>query len=317
MSQFTGEKMDLATKNAYDQVLREHVIEHLSGIGGRIRGPEMLIICPFHDDTNPSLRVHIGNKLTPGSYYCFSCKAHGGWNQLAEKLKMPPIGNQARTQAKQVMEQNPFGLLSDSIKQQPALTDVKIRTLIGTEALPTDFKWRGLGKAFLEKYGAKFYWEREIDMDYLYFPLTMHGMYVGYTIAALRPHKPKYETFADTHKTWFCYDQVRSDEAVVIVEGHHDTLRMQSEGINTLGLFGTTNWSPAKKASLLAKNPKRVIILMDGDEAGYKAAVEIYNDLIQGVEVQIVYLPHVPNKTLDPGNMPTEWVEYIRGLCEV
>jgi hypothetical protein len=31
-------------------------------------------ICPFHDDTKPSLRVHLGS----GAFCCMVCRAHGG-----------------------------------------------------------------------------------------------------------------------------------------------------------------------------------------------------------------------------------------------
>ena len=31
-------------------------------------------LCPFHDDTNPSLRIHIGS----GGFKCMACGAHGG-----------------------------------------------------------------------------------------------------------------------------------------------------------------------------------------------------------------------------------------------
>lgn len=303
------------TDLALEEKLREIVISELGRLGARRKGVEMIIICPFHDDTNPSLRVHIGNKITPGGYHCFSCGAHGGWNDLAEKLKLQKIDGVQRKQANYAVEQNPFGVLDDAIKRKPPLTVPHVRTLVGTEPLPPGFQWRGLGKTFLERYGARFYWDRGKDMEYLYFPLIVNQEYVGYTIAALRPCKPKYETFADTHKTWLFYDQVEADSTIIIVEGHFDDLRSRSEALNSMGMFGTENWSPAKKQFVLAKRPKKVITLMDGDEAGYAAARKIYADLVSGVDVEIIDLPYLPGNELDPGNMPHEWIEYVRSRC--
>ena len=53
------------TDIALEERLRELVISELGRLGARRKGVEMVILCPFHDDTNPSLRVHIGHKITP------------------------------------------------------------------------------------------------------------------------------------------------------------------------------------------------------------------------------------------------------------
>lgn len=38
------------------------------------RGEWRSALCPFHEDTTPSMRVH----LTSGAYRCLACGAHGG-----------------------------------------------------------------------------------------------------------------------------------------------------------------------------------------------------------------------------------------------
>ena len=301
------------------QQLRELVIDELmSKVNGRMKGSEITILCPFHNDSRPSLGVHIGDAITPGGYHCWSCKAHGGWNSLAAKLglKMYDFGNRGSGDKKYTLPEkdDPFGILATEIKK-PVLTSQKVDKLIGTEELPDGFNWRGLGKRFLESLGAKFFWERSIDMDFLYFPLTMEGVYVGYTLAALKPHKPKYQTFAHTSEVYFLYDFVEPGSPIVCCEGHFDCLRLLSEGIPAIAIFGTTNWSKVKASLLVAKNPKKVVILMDGDAAGYKAAQDIYMDLRAGLNVEIMYLPP-PNgdNKIDPGNMSHELVEIVREL---
>ena len=297
------------------QSLREHIISQLSSIGKQ-RGDEIIILCPFHNDSRPSLGVHVGDKVTPGSFHCFSCKAHGGWNKLADKLNLKKIeifngGNNKADPSSLLPEKtDPFQMLSKFVNESKILVEDKPKNLIGLEDLPDGFSWRGLGKSFLVSVGAKYYWQQEIDMDWLYFPLYMNGVYTGYTTAALKPHDPKYMTFANTHNCCFLYDLMPNGESIVLVEGHFDALRLYAEGIYTIAIFGTSNWSTTKTQLLAAKNPKKVIIAMDGDEAGYKATEEIFNDLKYGFNVDIFWFPL--GYKLDPGNMPDSYVEALR-----
>ena len=57
-----------------------------------------------------------------------------------------------------------------------------------------------------------------------------------------------------------------------------------------------------------------VHVLMDGDQSGYDAAARIYMDLRAGCDVKVHFLPNVPDNPVDPGNMPKDWVEYIRQI---
>lgn len=297
------------------QNLREHIISQLLPMGGKQKGDEIIILCPFHNDSRPSLGIHVGDKVTPGSFHCFSCKAHGGWNKLAEKLSLKKmeilnVGKIKDSSSLLPEKTDPFQILSKFIENGKILVDDKPRNLVGLEDLPDSFSWRGLGKKFLESIGAKYYWQQEIDMDWLYFPLYMNQVYVGYTTAALKPHEPKYMTYTDTHSCCFLYDLVPNNETIVLVEGHYDSLRLYAEGIYAIAIFGTSNWSAVKTQLLAAKNPKKVIIAMDGDDAGYKATEEIFNDLKYGFNVDIFWFP--PGYKLDPGNMPDSYVEALR-----
>lgn len=43
------------------------------GLVGSVDSEEQKIICPFHEDANPSMIVN----LKQGSYYCFGCQESG------------------------------------------------------------------------------------------------------------------------------------------------------------------------------------------------------------------------------------------------
>jgi len=118
-------------------------------------------------------------------------------------------------------------------------------------------------------------------------------------------------TYADTSKTFFLYDTLPIDVPVVLVEGHFDALRLRACGIWSLAIFGVENWSPIKKAYLMGKMPRKVMIAYDGDEIGHKAAQALFLELHDAFDVDIYYLPITADK-LDPGNMPEPYVEDLR-----
>lgn len=49
---------------------------------------KLVVLCPFHDDHNPSLHI----KRNTGQYYCFSCKAKGNFKIFERQLnKNKPV----------------------------------------------------------------------------------------------------------------------------------------------------------------------------------------------------------------------------------
>jgi len=300
-----------------DRQLRSFVVEQLDAIGAKPHGEDMQILCPFHDDTTPSLNVHVGHKITPGSYNCFACKAHGSWNSLARALRLPLVDFSQKPVVNE--DDNPFIDLLEDIKKAKKVD--KKRTLNGLEEVPKDFKWRGYSGGFFKELGAKYFWNRKQDQEYLHFDLNINGTYLGYTLCAINPQDPriqKYQTFAEAKKVLFLYDKIPPYEPIVLVEGHFDALRLFAEGIYATAIFGTQNWSSVKKNLIVAKNPRKILILMDGDQAGYEAAVQIYEEFCLGWSTDKVHIHYLPpqNPSLDPGNMPDSEFERVRSLID-
>lgn len=303
-------------KILYEEGLRQHVIDNLVAIGGIPKNDEIYILCAFHNDHNPSLGVHIGFNVPPGTFHCWSCKASGGWNKLAHALSLPTYGAPSPGSANSDRI-DPFEIMARSYRAGGTIKDDCPEILRGLEPLPRGFRWRQFGGNFLEKCGAKYYWQKETknnpEMEWLYFPLTMNAAYRGYTLAALRPHKPKYMTFADTQKVLFLYDWVPVGSPFVLVEGHADALRLLAEGIPSMAIFGTANWGDIKREYVKAKMPSKVLVLFDGDEAGKTAAQKVFMDLRSGTNVDIFYLPDTgTSEKMDPGNMPVEFVTEVQ-----
>ena len=66
--------------------LRDLVLRELTKIGGIVSDDYIMILCPWHLDTHPSLRVSL---VSPGLFCCFACQeGRGSWNKLATKLNL-------------------------------------------------------------------------------------------------------------------------------------------------------------------------------------------------------------------------------------
>lgn len=308
--------------------LRELVINSLLPIGGKQRGEHIWLTCPWHSESKPSLSVHIGHKIIPGSFNCFGCKAKGNWNDLAKAFNLPffEFKNSFKTRDTIIDhhfsecgeykedEHIPIASVIEDFRKRTELLNADFKHLKGIEDLPNDFVWRGFNKNFYERLGGKFYWNRELDRDYLYFPLTMNNIYTGYTLCNLDgKDENKYQLHTNSSKVFFLYDYIPQNVPIVLVEGHFDAIRLYAEGFFPLAIFGVQNWSNIKMNYLIAKAPPKIIIAFDGDNAGYEASVKVFLDLRIGCNVDIFYLPIFEKQMkLDPGNMPNEFLIKLR-----
>lgn len=309
MSSWSLSLMDILRQSK----LRILVVDSLIPIGGKQRGDHIVITCPWHNETKPSLHVNIGHSVPPGVFNCFGCKAKGSWNVLAKALKLPLFeGEDAKTNTT-TDSSNESKRIYEEIKAQIAATQVEY-PILRTSELSDDFVWRGFTKKFYEKLGGRFYWNRKYDKTYLYFPLHMNRTYMGYTLCSLDGKDVKYQIFSDSSKVFFLYDHIPYGSPIVLVEGHFDALRLYAEGFYPLGIFGTQNWSEIKVNYLIAKAPPKIVILFDGDKPGYDAAIKVFKDLRIGFNVDIFYLPisEDSKNKIDPGNMSDQFLWSLR-----
>jgi hypothetical protein len=285
-------------------------------MGGRRRGESILIYCPWHKETNPSLHVHVGHTVIPGSFRCFGCPAHGNWNKLARALNLPLFDFKQDSTSITLDDNALSSIIRETIDgfRKREIAANSVRTLKGIEDLPDNFSWRGYSTNFYNRLGCKFYWDKQHDREYLYFPLNMNGTYCGYTLASLDGKDEKYQIFAEASKLLFLYDQIIVNEPIVIVEGHFDAIRLMAEGIPAVAIFGVQNWSDIKRNYIITKHPSKILIVFDGDKAGYDAAVRVWRDIrVEFCNVDIYYIPITQEGLkLDPGNAPKYILDDIR-----
>lgn len=293
---------------------------------------EATILCPFHDDHNPSLRVTLnrqttrkGKTLSPGAFYCFSCSSGGGWNALAEKANEKFGSKLLLWDAKEADKtaDNVFvGLKHDLIQIAKHQSFVyKPPALDGEWEGP----WRELSGQFLRDHGAQTLWDH-IDEDYrIYLPVRdVSGNLVGHVGArpdgSTIPNKRKYVNSYGfpSDQVWYCLDKEVMKPSVIVVEGPYDTLRFRNRGLPAIGCFGVSTLSQSKIYQLLSAGIQKVILCLDGDDAG-RAAVPYFTLEMkrQGITVADMDLTRYGQDKVDPGNCCDQAIEDLRNFITV
>jgi len=99
----------------------------------------------------------------------------------------------------------------------------------------------------------------------------------------------------------FNFDSVeKNTDFIIITEGARDSMKLWQLGYQTVSILGTS--MSADQIKLIAQlNPKKVLVMLDGDIAGYNAQKKICKRMKKHFECYECILPegHDP-KTLDP-----------------
>jgi 5S rRNA maturation endonuclease (ribonuclease M5) len=157
-------------------------------------------------------------------------------------------------------------------------------------------KNKGIKQATINNFDLQF---DELSGSIAY-PLKIHGAIVGYQ---LRDKNKKIKTvrYAADDEPFLFECRSNNTASVVVVEDPVSAMKIwQEASINTIALLGT-NLNCANKLFLIEKY-KKVIVWMDGDLAGYKAAQKIANDLSQFCETFLTFTKQDP-KDLDAGSI--------------
>ncbi len=135
----------------------------------------------------------------------------------------------------------------------------------------------------------------------LLFPIhDLRGRAVGFGGRLLGPGEPKYLNSPETpifHKGRQLYNlhqaksAIRKEEAVILVEGYFDVLRLVVAGIeHVIAPLGTALTSD--QAALLKRYAPTATLLYDSDRAGLRATFRAGDELLrQGMRVRVATLP--------------------------
>lgn len=255
------------------------------GIVEEITTTEFNIICPFHDDINPSMRIC----LDDGTFFCFGCEAKG--NALDFVMKAHPELNdlQACCLLEQILHSDRIEKLQIKVKRKrkkqsrQALIEAKdyyygLKTTDWNEANSKDekqiieyMKKRGFNKRALNVSKCKY----NYNVAYPFiFPILDNGKFMGWVGRTMNPHvekKRKYlynEGFRKRDTLCGTYEE---NCIPFICEGFMDYLSLKTRGHvkNVVAILG---WhiSDEQVNKLKQKGITTVISALDNDEYGIK-----------------------------------------------
>ena len=298
--------------------LFEHVKQELSRLRGRYRlktsQKSWLIQCPFHPDSDPSLSVNVGNRdAPPGVFLCFGCHAHGSWNLLAQRLGLEPFSEEDVRNLRLATK------LANGVAEQ--WTYRPPRRL---EDIPENFRYGKLKASVLKRYGARLWVDPVLEEKRVLFLVSVWGEVLGHVSLPLskvntKASKARYSPGNWVRRALWPFDHLpNTTDVLVLVEGVRDALRLLQVGLPTLAVLGgVTVWSPYKRELVLAKNPKRLILVTDGDRSGYRLAKRLLAEFRHLVPTVWFKLPIVEHPApLDPYNMPAEYLRKLKKLVE-
>lgn len=303
------------------------------------KGKNYFGVCPFHDDTNPSMSVSPDKQI----YKCFSCGASGNvfnfvmdyesvdfktaLNILAKRANIN-IGNTT------VKSNNKFDKYYKIYDLAEKFYQNNLNSKVGKEAkeylhkrdisdeLIEQFK---IGLSTTEKNGLvkllsnKGHNIKDLDMlglsnneDDLYinrimFPLfNPNGEVIGFSGRIYNTtsqskyintrETPIFKKGENLYNYHLVKDAVRKEKKVIIVEGFMDVIRLYAVGIkNVIALMGTS--ITKEQVTLIKRLSNNIIISLDGDGPGKKAAFVVGNELEkENLNIGIVSL----KENLDP-----------------
>lgn len=253
--------------------------------------------CPLHGgEGQDAFHVNAARQL----FHCFSCGAggtvldlvaameHGGVREAAQKLavwwSLPARdsgGPSASCRPPTVTEKN----------QGPRPLEFRLRGVDGGHAYLTA---RGIAKQTAAEFGIGFYARPGLLSRRLVIPVHDEGgQLVAYCGRSLDGTEPRYKFPAGFAKSQVLFNLHRAaaggEETVIVVEGFFDCLRVHQAGFRpVVALMGSALYD--RQRWLLRERFRRIILMLDGDQAGRRASAMIAARLASCGPVRVVAL---------------------------
>jgi DNA primase len=289
------------------------------GVTLKKEGRDYVGLCPFHDDTQPSLRVTPGK----GLWRCMSCEAAGnaiqfvarkegiGDKEAALKLlaTLPGVKRAAQLEEKKSIAVPP-NIAADLLnrvaafyhrtlfKDKAGLDYLAARNLADPAMLET-FRvgyCNGTLKNALPKSGeviqqlqalgilnAK---GNEVFYGRITVPITDGGNVVSFYGRKVEPGKLSAESsphmyLAGGHKAAFNAAATKSAERIIFTEAILDALSLWQAGQrNAVPLYGKNGWTAHHEKLLSDTSAREIVLALDNDEAGRRATAQLKEKIL-------------------------------------
>jgi len=243
----------------------------------------LLVRCIFHTEKTPSLGVSLN-----GKYHCFGCGKAGDVKEIFQYFGLKAFTT--KTDEFIFAKERLLDLIATKLRLNDELLPKDMKLI--------DFEYRGIPVDTLQKF--KVFLSKDYP-DSVCVPLYFKGkLYAILERTLLEEKLPKYKVHLFGRYMYpFPLDNINTS-SVFIVEGIFDFFAMYEAGFkNTIAIFGTSNTYHLKRL-LLEKNIRHIILVMDGDDAGYRATERISSYFTKGVKVDSIFMP----PSLDPASHP-------------
>lgn len=290
----------MSTRHQVQQALRA------ANVKFRASGRILSIFCPFHDDKKSASCAIYANESKP-HFYCYGCGTHGYWEDLQKVLRLAELPRDW---------EDP--LACRHLRQELsaiAQSDPKLPPLVRPW---TQGNWRRLKQETLTQVNSQWWWDEMDKVRRIVFPIwDRTANLVGWSGRALDSSEevPKYRHMTRMEiisEFWPLPKGRRGETTAVIVEGIVDALRLLQQGIPALANMGC-NWSKARGACLLAMGISRVVVALDGDDAGRRGNDKILQNLKWQYSKSKLGVWEWPEGS-DPGDAPIEEIRELRDL---
>ena len=283
------------------------ILEHYHLLeDAKLVSADIEILCPFHNDTNPSCRVWLETE----NYYCISCGAKGDLANLVCKLE-----NTNRISALVIIqrimkdieeaydvEQGAKIILArQQPKSDPAEALQQAKDFFFSLAQPS---WsvianhylideRGFTPRTLMQFDVRINSSSEFP---IIFPVYENGMYRGYMTRALDNRKDKYRMSAGMPKTEVIFGRVLKNKPVIVTEGAFDAMKtwqnLRAVGLRGYGIASPLNWSASDRQIETLAGASAILSAFDNDDAGREGYRQLCKKLGSDRPVIKFPIPH-------------------------
>lgn len=266
----------------------------------RKRGEEMVFTCP--ECHRPKLEVN----LRKGKFNCFRCKFSGSTSTLSRYLGLHErFKVERQTPRKEVVSE---GIKPIEIpKYYGPLTLYHVREIKYLES-------RGLTGERSSDIGIGL--SSHLDLQgRVIIPIKESGVTVSYVARAINDRLMPKEISPPGHisnKSNFLYniDSISHLDTVVVTEGIFDCERVVSAGYKCVAIMGS-NMSDVQIGKLLSLRPGRIILFLDGDEAGKEGTIRASISIQKRTDMPISKIDAAHYERRDPGDMELDEIRRL------
>jgi len=279
-------------------LLERYKINWLRKSGKDLRGR-----CPIHKgDGQGAFNVN----LTKNAFNCFSCQARGNVLDFVAAMEQCTVRDAALKLQGWYSISPPVTVATPKTKPvekgmgEPVANKPLTFQLKGIDPNHPYLAGRGIGGETAETFGIGFFSGKGSMSGRVVIPIhDARGELVAYAGRAIDGSEPRYKLPVGFHKSLELFNLHRvTAQEVILVEGFFDCMKVwQSLNPFVVALMG--NSLSQQQEQIITTRFKRVTILLDGDEAGRKAA--------EGIASRLIHKLHVRIKDLPDGKQPDEF----------